>query len=74
MESVSNTLDNSGCLQRVDKQDTPSGTCQHVPHEVNEEEAKNMTEQGCKQCDNTTQRRNTYDKLNFSPLDDIQER
>lgn len=57
MESVSNTLDNSGCLQLVDKQGTPSGTRQHFPHEVNveeEEEAKNMTAQGCKHPDKTT--------------------
>lgn len=59
MESVSNTLDNSGCLQLVDKQGTPSGTRQHFPHEVNvqeESEAKNMTAQGCKHPDKTTQR------------------
>lgn len=59
MENVSNTLDNSGCLQLVDKQGTPSGTRQHFPHEVNveeESEAKNMTAQGCKHPDKTTQR------------------
>lgn len=67
MESVSNMLDNSVCLQHVDKQDTPSGTCQHFPHGVNEEEAKNMTEQGCKHCDKTTQRRIKCDKPNFRP-------
>lgn len=47
MDSVSNTLDNSGCLQRVDKQGTPSGTCSIFPHEVDEEdEVKNLTAQG----------------------------
>lgn len=58
MESVSNTLDNSDCLQPDDKQGTPSGTQKHVPHEVNEEEdkAKNMTAEGCKHPDMITQR------------------
>lgn len=59
MESVSNTLDNSRCLQLVDKQGTPSGTRQHFPHEVNEDEAKNMTAQGCKHPDRTAKRDNT---------------
>lgn len=59
MESISNTLDdNSGCLPLVDKQGTPSGTRQRFPHEVNEEEdeAKNMTAEGCKHPAKITQR------------------
>lgn len=74
MESVSNTLGNSGCLQHVDKQDTPSGTCQHFPHEVNEEEAKNMTEQSCKHCDKTKTQHIRQVKIQLLVLpDDIQE-
>jgi len=59
MERVSDMLHISSCLQLVDKQDTSGGTHQHFPRDVSEEEeheeddAKNMTVQGCKQPDKT---------------------
>lgn len=72
MESISNTSDdNSGCLQLVDKQGTPSGTRQRFPREVNEEEedeAKNMTAQGCKHPDKITQRQTLPTSQTWGPV------
>lgn len=73
MESVSNTLDNRGCLQFVDKQGASSGKRQRFPHEVNEEddEAKNMTAQGWKHPDKITQRQHVLQvKHQALPLPD----
>lgn len=67
MECVSNMLDNSCCLQHVDKQVAPSGTWQHFPQEVNEEEeaAKNTTAADNKHPD---ERHHTCRSASFNTL------
>ena len=71
-EGFSNALDKSGRLQLADKQDTPSGTRQRSPREVNDQQEEKgreqrkdknvskMTPQGSKHPDRTRQGDNVH--------------